>query len=177
MGMVYKVEHKVLNRQFALKVILPQTELEESTLDRFRNEAQALLDLRHEHIVRIFEFGITEGNPFQILELVDGAPLSTFIGKQGDLTFDQRLMVAIQLAQALSCAHAKGILHRDVKPSNVIVKKEGLKIHATLIDFGLAKSELTPGHTLTRTGDIVGSPAYISPEQAKRNPLDARSDL
>jgi serine/threonine protein kinase len=178
MGKVLRVRHTGLDRPFALKIILPDLALTDADLERFRNEAQTLHDMRHDNIVRIFEYGITpNGKPYQILDFVDGEPLSNFIGPDCALSLAQRLEICIQICRGLVHAHEHGIIHRDVKTSNILVQNSGNRLQATLIDFGLAKSEVKGGRTLTRTGDIVGSPAYLSPEQALGQPIDCRTDV
>jgi serine/threonine protein kinase len=178
MGKVLRVRHTGLDRTFALKIILPDRTLTDADLERFRHEAQTLHDMRHENIVRIFEYGITpNGKPYQILDFVDGEPLSNFIGTDCPLSVAQRLEIAIQICRGLMHAHEHGVIHRDVKTSNILVQNSGERLQATLIDFGLAKSEVKGGRTLTRTGDIVGSPAYLSPEQALGQNIDCRTDV
>jgi predicted Ser/Thr protein kinase len=179
MGRVYLVTHTMLNKPFALKIILPQRDLDEDDVQRFLNEAKTLHELQHENIVRIFEFGMTDDSqPYQILDYIDGPTLSRKSDRPVDYTYREKLSIALQVSEGLRYAHSHGVLHRDIKSSNIIVQRlaEG-KVKASIIDFGIAKADIHDGRTLTRTGDVVGSPAYVSPEQALGHKLDARADL
>jgi serine/threonine protein kinase len=182
MGRIYRVVHTLMGKPFALKLIRPQRDLGSNDVQRFLNEAKTLHDLQHENIVRIFEFGVTDdGCPYQILEFIDGKTLSVASKPELEsekLLYADKLEIAIQLAQGLAHAHKNGVVHRDIKSSNVLINKdrEG-KLVARIIDFGIAKLETHDGATITKTGDVIGSPAFVSPEQALGQPLDARSDI
>lgn len=181
MGAVYRLKHKYLGTYSALKVIRPQSELDEADIRRFLNEAKLIREMHHPNIVRVQDFGVTkDGAPYQILDYIDGfdlAPKSNS-DKLAKLSFENKIDIAIQVADALAHAHERGIIHRDIKSSNILVslKSDG-SATAHVIDFGIAKAAEHDGRTLTKTGQLVGSPAYISPEQALGTDLDGRSDI
>ena len=167
MGEVYKARDTRLNRVVAIK------KLKAEHGDRFKREARAVAALNHPHICQLYDVG----PDYLVLEYVEGKPL------KGPLPLDETVRLAIQIASALEEAHSRGILHRDLKPDNIVLTAAGA---AKLLDFGLAKmddpepagdafSTLTVG--LTEPGVVVGTIAYMSPEQAQGHPLDARSDI
>jgi len=159
MGEVWKARDTRLGRTVALKC------LKNACTARFQQEARALAALSHPHICQIYDVG----PDYLVLEFVDGAPL------KGPLPVAQALPLALQIARALEAAHRRGILHRDLKPANVMVTETGAK----LLDFGLAKiaADSDVSATQTTEGTIVGTAAYMAPEQATGQPLDARSDI
>jgi tetratricopeptide (TPR) repeat protein len=160
MGAVLLVRHEKLGARYALKMV-SDSGLDAEGLRRFEREAQALARLNHPNIVRIHASG-TEGNrPYYVMDLLEGRPLDALITEQGVLDPWVAARIGSQLASALGAAHAQKILHRDMKPANVILEDGGER--AVLCDFGLASA---PRDNLTRTGDVLGTPAYMSPEQA-----------
>jgi serine/threonine protein kinase len=182
MGDVYLAEDTELNRPIALKVLPVEFASSEERRARFKREAQAVAALNHPHIVTVYSVEESEGVHFITMELVRGKTLTELIPKRG-LPFSKFLEIALPLADAVAAAHEKGVLHRDLKPDNLMVSEEGrLKI----LDFGLAKlkpeagvtgmSEL-PTRSRTEEGRIVGTVAYMSPEQAEGKTLDSRSDI
>lgn len=177
MGIVFKALDVRLNRFLALKFLSPEL-VTEDRKRRFFQEARAASALNHPGIVHIYDIGEWEGADFIAMEYVEGADLHQILRK-GPLPVDEALRYAIQIADAMAIAHAAGIVHRDLKPGNVMVTPRGL---VKILDFGLAKLNEDAVHseeseTRTLAGAVLGSPAYMSPEQALAKPVDARSDI
>jgi len=176
MGAVYRAYDTRLRRQVALKVLLPDPFADPERKPRLLREARAASALNHPNIVTIHEIGTERGQDFIAMEYVEGRSLSQIIPSKG-LPVARALDYAVQIADALAQAHAAGVVHRDLKPGNVMVNAAG---RIKLLDFGLArKMRLTDAEstTLTVQGDIAGTPPYMSPEQAEGKELDARSDI
>jgi Tol biopolymer transport system component len=182
MGVVYRARDTRLNRFVAIKVLPPERVADPERKRRFAQEARSASALNHPHIVTIHDIGSENGTDFIVMEYLEGKTLGQMIPPKG-LAPREALNYAVQIADALAAAHAKGIVHRDVKPGNVIVTHSGV---AKVLDFGLAKlTEWRAGEEIsTRTmaqstaeGVLVGTVAYMSPEQAQGEPVDARSDI
>jgi serine/threonine protein kinase len=162
MGVVYLARQKSLNRHVAIKVLKFQGRDSGQLLKRFRDEAQHLARLRHPHIVSIHEVGEVEGEPYFTMEYIDGEPLSSLIAK-GPISPTRAVAIIKQVATAIQHAHQQGIIHRDLKPANVLVDHTG---HVYVTDFGLAR-DLRTDSNLTQSNEILGTPQYMSPEQAR----------
>jgi tetratricopeptide (TPR) repeat protein len=174
MGVVYKCAQPGLNRPVAIKVLTSSKHNLTDVLPRFQREARAASRLNHPSVVQVYDIG-TEGElHYIVMEYVDGWSLDKLIGSPA-LTVDYTLRLLIHIARALQAAHEAGIVHRDIKPSNILIHRSG---QPKLADFGLAKS-LHDGPTLSRSGDILGTPRYMSPEQVLMSPkdLDLRTDI
>ncbi len=181
MGEVYAAEDTRLGRRVALKVLSPGLAMDADRRERFEREARAVAALNHPNIVTIYSVEEADGVPFLTLELVEGRTLDALI-PLGGLPLDRILAYAIPLADAVGAAHQRGITHRDLKPGNVMIGDDG---RVKVLDFGLAKLKESnaslaaslPTQELTGEGRIVGTVAYMSPEQAEGKPVDPRSDV
>ncbi len=169
MGVVYSAEDTRLGRTVALKFLVPDSSVENSGM-RFETEARAAASLNHPNICTVHEISEWEGRSYIAMELVDGQSLEELL-KTGGLPFDMVESLAGQIAQGLAAAHEQGVVHRDVKPGNILITKGGL---TKIVDFGLAK---TTDLSMTRTGSVLGTVAYLSPEQLDGGTADHRSDI
>ena len=177
MGLVYKGVHPSIGSRVAVKVLSTDCASRPDLVERFFAEARAVNVIRHEHIVNVLDLAaLPDGRPYIVMEFLDGAPLSLVIRQRGPLPLGALTRTLLEVLGALGAAHAQGIVHRDLKPDNVFVTPGG---HAKVLDFGIAKlrPDLAETEGSTRTGSLLGTPLYMSPEQAAGQPVDARSDL
>jgi tetratricopeptide (TPR) repeat protein/predicted Ser/Thr protein kinase len=172
MGAVYKARDREVDRVVALKVIRPELANQPEILSRFKQELILSRQVTHKNVVRIFDLGEAEGTKFITMEFVEGCDLRTLLRDKGPITTEQKVKIMIQVCRALSAAHAEGVVHRDLKPQNIMVDDNG---RVVVMDFGIAHSMEAAG--VTSTGVLVGTPAYVSPEQAKGEKIDPRSDI
>jgi serine/threonine-protein kinase len=171
MGMVYAAEDEAMGRQVAVKVMAADLEDEPEIRERFYREARITGQLNHRNIVTVFDLGEDHGHPYLVMELLHGYPLTQYLLLPAAKTMDARIDLMIQMCEGLQAAHAGGVIHRDIKPSNLFVVADGtLKI----LDFGVARLAAS---TLTVGSFVLGTPEYMSPEQAQGRKVDARSDV
>ncbi len=173
MGVVYRAEELALQRPVALKLILPEYSLEERFRERFRRESKIAAAIDHPNVIPIFDAGEEDGVPFIMMRLVEGTDLRAVIAAEGRVEPLRAARIVRQVGAALDAAHARGMLHRDVKPSNVLLARRD---HVYLSDFGLAKHAAAAGG-LTRQGSIVARAEYVAPEQVLNQRVDARADI
>ena len=171
MGMVYRGLDETLEREVALKTLTTEGTLDEESRRRFEIEAKAAAKLQHPNIVTVFELSQDRGVPYIAMELLSGIDLETLMRTGEPLLFQEKLEVVIQICRGLSYAHEHGVVHRDIKPSNIRLLDDGT---VKIMDFGIAK---LGGTNLTKSGMMVGTIHYMSPEQVRGRPLDGRSDV
>jgi len=172
MGAVYKAMDREVERMVALKIIRPELAVREEILARFKQELILARRITHKNVIRIFDLGEAEGLKFITMEFIEGKDLSSLLKEKGRLSFEECADIIAQTCTALDAAHAEGVVHRDLKPQNIMVDKNGRVI---VMDFGIARTVEQGG--LTHTGALVGTPDYMSPEQVMGEKVDVRSDL
>jgi predicted Ser/Thr protein kinase len=173
MSSVYKSHDRLLERNVALKVLHPHYGDDDEYVERFRREARAVAQLSHPNIVTVIDRGEADGHQFIVFELIDGENLKELVNRTGPLPARRAVDLAIAIAEALSFAHEHGIVHRDVKPQNVLLNAEG---EAKVTDFGIARS-LDVEQGVTQTGTVLGTSNYLSPEQASGKQVTAATDV
>jgi len=174
MGKVYRAHDSDLDRTVALKLVRPELAKDASSLQRFKQELLLASRISHRNILRIHDLGDVNGVKFISMAFVEGMDLHDLIAKQGRLPAERAVNIAKQLAGALEAAHAEGVVHRDLKPRNVLIDADD---HVFVSDFGLAKSLDADTTGMTRVGEVLGTPRYMSPEQAESKAADNRSDI
>lgn len=180
MGSVWRAEHVGLKSLVAVKLIEPAIADSPAALARFKREAQAAAALSTVNVVQIFDYGVDQGAPFIAMELLRGESLAERLGRLGSLTPSETAVILSQVARALTRAHEQGIVHRDLKPDNVFLVRDGDDEFVKVLDFGIAKSlaESTKGSLKTQTGAMLGTPYYMSPEQASgKGRIDFTTDI
>jgi len=172
MGAVYQARDRELDREVALKVIRAEMAANPQVLSRFKQELILARKITHSSVIRIFDLGEASGLKFITMEFIEGEDLQSLLRREGKVKPAEAARIMIQVCRALEAAHAEGVIHRDLKPQNIMLGKGG---RACVMDFGIARSVV--GEGLTETGAVIGTPDYMSPEQAKGLQADARSDL
>ncbi|HEY8705369.1 MAG TPA: protein kinase [Gaiellaceae bacterium] len=173
MSSVYKAHDQLLERNVALKVLHPHYGGDEEYVERFRREARAVAQLSHPNIVTVIDRGEADGHQFIVFEFIDGENLKELVNRTGPLPARRAVELAIAIAEALAFAHAHGLVHRDVKPQNVLLNGDG---EAKVTDFGIARS-LDVEHGMTQTGTVLGTSNYLSPEQASGKQVTPATDV
>lgn len=172
MGKVYKVFDQEVQAKMALKLIKPEVSADKNTIDRFRNELKIARDISHKNICRMYDLGREAGNYFITMEYVSGEDLKSFIRRSRQLVVGTAIFIARQVCDGLAEAHRLGVVHRDLKPGNIMIDREG---NAKIMDFGIARSISVKG--ITGAGVMIGTPEYMSPEQVEGKEVDQRSDI
>lgn len=170
MSDVYKARDHILGRFVAIKVLKTEFSEDVNFVVKFRTEAQSAAGLEHPNIVNIYDVGSESGMHYIVMEYVEGVTLKTYIEKKGSLTYKEAVSIAIQVGRGMEAAHAKNIIHRDIKPQNILISTEG---KAKVTDFGIARA--VSNNTIS--ADVMGSVHYASPEQARNGFVDAKSDI
>ncbi|MBS1955321.1 MAG: serine/threonine protein kinase [Cyanobacteria bacterium SZAS-4] len=182
MSTVYRVHDSVLDKTLALKMLRKEFILNETSIKRFEQEAKAVRSLTHPHLATVYDHGRSEdGSPYLVMDYIEGDSLAELLKKEIFLDVPRALAISLQICTAVSYAHEHGVIHRDLKPENIILTNAGADFDfVKLIDFGIAKFDSENGlstQRVTQTGEIFGSPLYMSPEQCMGYPLDVRSDV
>ena len=175
MGIVYLAEQQSLHRRVALKLITPALGDDEQFRRRFESEAQHAASLEHPNVVPVYEAGSFQGHLFLAMRYIDGIDLGGRLRASGHLEAPEAALITREIGSALDAAHRRGLIHRDVKPANILLDGEGEELHAYLSDFGLTKD--LQGASLTGTGQWVGTMDYVAPEQLEGHNVDARTDV
>ena len=174
MGKVYKVHDMEIKEKVALKLLKTEIASDEKTIERFRKEIRLARKIAHKNVGRMFDLGKTEDNYFITMEYVEGQDLKGLIRQSGHLALGTTINIAKQICEGLAEAHSLDVIHRDLKPGNIMIDKEG---NARIMDFGIARSLAEKDKEMTGAGIMIGTPVYMSPEQAEAKDLDERSDI
>ncbi len=178
-GRVYLVEQVFLKKKFALKTLSHAVSSDRNLL-RFQQESKAARDLDHCNLVRAVDFGlIDQTQPFYVMDYVEGEPLSAYLKREGILSVEESVQIVSLICSGLVYAHEKGIIHRDIKPGNIMLvpTKQARRWIPKIVDFGIARLTSPDAASLTNTGDVFGTPLYMSPEQCAGTKVDERSDI
>jgi serine/threonine-protein kinase len=174
MGTVFKAVDQVIGRQVAIKMLGESSTKQAEVVARFQREAQVVGQLRHRNVVEVFDFGVENGTPFMVMELLEGKDLATLLDKRGPIAIERAVDIVLAVAAGLLAAHERGLVHRDIKPANIFLSREDGDEIPKILDFGIAK---TSNSRLTQAGSVFGTQHYISPEQARNSAdVDARTD-
>jgi serine/threonine-protein kinase len=179
MGSVFRAQHVYMRKDLAIKVLRPDLSVSSDLVERFRREAEIIAALEHDNIVRVTDFGRSpEGYLFLVMELLEGESLFERLRREGALAPLAAVEILWQVCAALEAAHARGVVHRDLKPENVFLARmpDGREV-AKILDFGIAKIGDPTSASSTAAGMVVGTPEYLSPEQALGGEVDTRADL
>src|SRR5213080_3459408 len=171
MSTVYKARDSLLERNVALKVLHQQYSRDEDFVERFKREARSVAQLQHPNIVTVIDRGEEDGRQYIVFEFIDGENLKELVVRKGRLEVRAALEIALEIARGLAFAHDHGLVHRDVKPQNVLLNGDG---GAKVTDFGIARSLEVKG--VTQSGTVLGTSSYIAPEQASGRPVDRTTD-
>lgn len=176
MAEVYRARDELLGRDVAVKVLNDRLSRDRSFVERFRREAQSAANLNHPNVVSLYDYGADDGAYYIVMEYIEGKSLGEIVGESGALMPERAAEIASDVAAALERAHSSGLVHRDIKPTNIMVTTSG---QTKVTDFGIARAlgQSTEQTQMTQTGMVIGTAAYLSPEQAQGNPVDARSDV
>jgi CheY-like chemotaxis protein/predicted Ser/Thr protein kinase len=172
MGSVYRVLDTQVGEEVAVKLLHPEIATDPDVVERFRNEVRLARKITHPNVGRIFDLHDDAGTPYISMEYVPGEDLQSLIRRGGPLTVSNAVGIAGQLAEGLAAAHQLGVVHRDLKPQNIMIDQNG---HARIMDFGIARAQKSDG--LTQTGTIIGTPEYMAPEQLEGETVDFRTDI
>ena len=172
MGRVYKVHDTEIKEKVALKLLRPEISLDKEAVERFSNELKLARKISHRNVCRMFDLGRAEGTTFITMEFVPGEDLKSFIHRSKQLSMGTAISIAKQVCEGLEEAHRLGVVHRDLKPGNIMIDKDG---DAKIMDFGIARS--LSGRGITGAGVMIGTPEYMSPEQVEGKDVDQRSDI
>jgi serine/threonine-protein kinase len=172
MGKVYRVEDKKIKEEVALKLIKPEIASDRKTIERFSNELRMARKIRHKNVCGMYDLGEEKGTHYITMEYVPGEDLKSFIRRSGQLAIGTTIRSAKQVCDGLAEAHRLGTVHRDLKPQNIMIDKDG---NARIMDFGIARS--LKGKGITGAGVMIGTPEYMSPEQVEGKEVDQKSDI
>jgi serine/threonine protein kinase len=177
---VYRARHVRIGKEVAVKVLHPELAADPKIVERFEREARAASLVRHPNAINIMDYGVAAGNtPFLVMELVEGATVRELLKRHGAMTVERVAGIVNQACAALEAAHSVGVIHRDIKPENIIISEYDGRDWVEVVDFGIAKiqEDVSRRAALTGANLIIGTPRYMSPEQAEEKPVDARSDI